>query len=139
MASTTLTASVRMLLSFAIDRKSEGHTVCAADVKNGSPQRKREGRRRCARPTLRLSGALRLWTALWEQSCGKLERCLHGLRRAPTPCQEHLGNILTKAGCVSNQLDSLVSDAAGRSRKHGKCCKEVDRSSFVDFLQSVRR
>ena len=36
------------------------------------------------------------------------------------------------------QINStLVSDAAGRSRKHGKCCKEVDRSNFVDFLQSV--
>ena len=32
-ASTTLTASVRMLLSFAIGRKSEGCTVFTADVK----------------------------------------------------------------------------------------------------------
>ena len=32
-ASTTLTAPVRMLLSCAIDRKSEHHTVFATDVK----------------------------------------------------------------------------------------------------------
>ena len=32
-ASTTVTASVRMLLSHAKDFRSEGHTVCTADVK----------------------------------------------------------------------------------------------------------
>ena len=34
-ASTTLTASVRLLLSFAMDRKSEGYTVFTADDGDG--------------------------------------------------------------------------------------------------------
>ena len=47
--STTLTTSIRVLLSFAIDRKSEGHTVFTADVKKGLPQRQREAKKRCVR------------------------------------------------------------------------------------------
>ena len=43
-AYTTMTASVRMLLSQATDLKSEGYTVFTADVKNRPSQRTHEGR-----------------------------------------------------------------------------------------------
>ena len=69
-ASTTLTASAPMLLSFAIDQKSEGYTVVTAIVKTAVfNANMRDGVVLCS-TSFRLSGSLRPWMALSKHLCG---------------------------------------------------------------------
>ena len=96
-ASATLTASLRMLPSFAIVRKSEGYTVLTACG----------GRRRCVRRPSALADSCdsesNVGTVVW-----KLETRLYGLRSAPKMLARTLETILTKAGCVSIQPDACL-------------------------------
>ena len=133
-ASTTLTASVRMLLSFVIDWKSEGYTVFTADVRNktaflNSNMRERDVVRQplpeWSSETLNSS----VGTVVWKH---KESHC--GLRGAPKRLPEHPENILTKEGCVSNQLDPCPWSNAG---KQAALAYTVDDLLMVGTRQTV--
>ena len=106
-ASTTMTASVRMLLSQATDLRSEGHTVFTADVKTAFLNAHiKDGDVVYARPppewqpeTLDPSKGIVIW---------KLQKKVHGLRSAPKRWQDHLLQILRKCGSVPNMLDTCL-------------------------------
>ena len=102
-ASTTLTASVRMLLAFAIDRRNEQYTVFTADLKTTFFNASTKDRDVVyAEPPCGWSPETMASTGrgvAWE-----LEKSVFALRSAPKRWQEHLEHI-DEAGCVSNQLD----------------------------------
>ena len=106
-ASTTMTASVRMLLSQATDLRNEEYTVLTADVKTASLNaHMKDGDVVYAKPppewqpeTLDPSKRTVTW---------KLQKSLCGLKSAPRRWQDHLEQILRKCGFVSNVLDTCL-------------------------------
>ena len=98
--STTITASVRILLSQATDLRNEGFSVFTADVKAAFLNaRMKDGDVEYAKPppsewqleTLDPSKGTVIW---------KRQKSLHGLRSAPRRGQDHLEQILRKCGFV---------------------------------------
>ena len=105
-ASTTMTASVRML-SQATDLRSEEYTVLTADVKTAFLNAHiKDGDVLYARPppewqpeTLDPNKGTMIWT---------LQKSLYGPRSAPRRGQDHLEEILRKCGFVANMLDTCL-------------------------------
>ena len=106
-ASTTMTASVRMVLSQATDLRSEEYTVFTADVKTAFLNaHMKDGDMVYARPPPE-------WQPeTLDPSKGtlisKLQKSLYGLRSAPRRWQDHLEEILRKCGFVANMLDTCL-------------------------------
>ena len=106
-ASTTMTASVRMLLPQATHLRNEGCTVFTADVKTAFLNAHvKDGDVVYAKP-------LPEWQPeTLDPSKGtvicKLQNSLYGLRSAPRLWQDHLGQILRKCGFVPNMLDTYL-------------------------------
>ena len=106
-ASTTMTASVRMLLTQATDLGNEGYTVFTADVKIAFFNAHMEdGDVVYAKPTPEwqpetLDPSKR--TVIW-----KLQESLYGVRSAPRRWQDHLDQILSKCGFVPNMLETRL-------------------------------
>ena len=106
-ASTTMSASVRMVLSQETDLRSEGYTVCTADVKTAFLNaHMKDGDVVYARPfpewqpeKLDPNKDTVIWT---------LQKSLYGLRSAPRRWQEHLEDILSKCGFVANMLETCL-------------------------------
>ena len=106
-ASTTMTASVSMVLSQATDLRSEGYTVFTADVNAAFLNaHMKDSDVVHARPppewqpeTLDSSKGTVIW---------KLQKSLYGLRSAPRRWQDHLEEILRKCGFVANMLDTCL-------------------------------
>ena len=106
-ASTTMTASVRMLLSEATDFRNEGYTVFTADVKTAFLNAHvKDGDVVYAKPPPE-----------WQPETldpskgtvkGKLQRSLYGLRSAPRRWKDHLEQILRKCGFVPDMLDTCL-------------------------------
>ena len=106
-ASTTMTASVRMLLSQAADLRTEGYTVFTADVKTAFLNaHMKHGDFVYARPPPEWQPETldpNKGTVIW-----KLQKSLHGLRSASRRWQDHLEQILRKFGFVPNMLDTCL-------------------------------
>ena len=106
-ASTTMTASVRMVLSQAPDLRSEEYTVFTADVKTAFLNaHMKDGDVVYARPPLEWQPETldpSKGTVIW-----KLQKSLYGLRSAPRRWQDHLEEILRKRGFVANMLDTCL-------------------------------
>ena len=106
-ASTTMTASVRMLLTQATDLRNEGYTVFTADVKIAFfSAHMKDGDVVYAKPppewqleTLDPSKGTVIW---------KLQEGLYGVRSAPRRWQDHLDQILSKCGFVPNLMDTRL-------------------------------
>ena len=106
-ASTTMTASVRMLLFQTTDLRSEGYTVFTADGKTAFLNaHMKDGDVVYARPPPEWQPESldpNKGTVIW-----KLQKSLYGLRSAPRRWQDHLQEILRKCGFVSNMLDTCL-------------------------------
>ena len=112
-ASTTMTASVRLLLSLETDHKDEGYTLHTADVKTALLHANMEdGDVVNARPSpewkpdsLDHSKGAVIW---------KLQKSLYGLRSAPRRWQDHLENFLKECAFTPNMLDTCLWTHATR-------------------------
>ena len=106
-ASTTMTASVRMLLSQATDLRSESYTVFTAHVKTAFlSAHVKDGDVVYARPPPEWQPETldpNKGTVIW-----KLQKSLYDLRSAPRRWQDHLEQILKKCGFVPNMLDTCL-------------------------------
>ena len=107
-ASTTMTASVRMLLSHqATDLRNESYTVFTADVETAFLNaHMQDGDVVYAKPPPEWQPETldpNTRTVIW-----KLQKSLYGLRSAPRRWQDHLEQILKKCGFVPNMLDTCL-------------------------------
>ena len=127
-ASTTMTASERLVLSQATDLRCEENAVFTADVKTAFLNTNmKDGDVVCARPPPEWQPEIldpSKGTVIW-----KLQKSLFGLRSAPRCWQDHLEEILRQCGFVANMLDSCL-------RTHPT--KRVSLVFHVDHLQSAR-
>ena len=134
-ASTTVTASMRMLLSHATDLRSEGYTMFTADVKTTFlDTHMKDGDVVYATPppewqpeTLDPSKRTVIW---------KLQRSLYGLRSAPRRWQDHLSEVRL---CPERMLGTCLwtHDEANTTRisRGLTCCwLERTRSSAKSLL-----
>ena len=134
--STTMTASVRMLLSQATDLRNEGYTLFTADVKLAYLNAlMKDGDVEYARPPPEWQLDPNKGTVIW-----KLQERLYGLRSAPRRWQDHREQILRKCGFVQNILDTCLWAHTRRSEYHSyftwtTCCwPERTRPSATSLL-----
>ena len=133
-ASTTMTASVRLLFSQATDLRNERYTVFTADVetaffnghmKDGDvvyaktpPEWQLETQDVCK------------GTVVW-----KLQKSLYGLRSAPRRWQDHVEQILRKCGFVPNMLHICLCN---RTTKRVSVVFHVDDLLLVGTHQIIK-